>query len=102
MFLDLHRQIPIRRNNQVIEQLHIDQPESFSNLEGGGFVVDAGLQYPRWVVVSQDGIRGHAMKGKAHQEANIDNTSFHAADIEHAPANDLLAVIQEDYNELFL
>jgi hypothetical protein len=44
------------------------------------------------MIMGKEHIRSHAMKGETNQESDIDNTGFHTADVQHSPADDLLAV----------
>jgi hypothetical protein len=86
----------------MIEQLHVDQLDGLINLKSSDPVVQTGLEYSGRVVVGEDYIRGHTMKGETDQQPGIYNASFHTANVQHTPANDLLAIIEEDYNKLLL
>jgi len=86
----------------MVEQLYVDQPESLLNLKGSDPVVQTGFEYSGWMVMGEDHIRSHTKKCEADQQPNIDNASFHTADVQHSPSDDLPAIIQEDHNKLLL
>jgi hypothetical protein len=86
----------------MIEQLHVDQSEGLLNPKGSEPVVKAGFEYAGWKIVGKDSKRSYTMKGKADQQPDINYADFHTADVQHTPANDLLAVMEEDNDKLLL